>query len=111
LSLMIIILPAWNRRHAGPRMTRSRLPIAAAMVPLSLFGVVECQSPQYTGFSYASHQRPRVFVTHSPILARPGTDLRFLVVPETRSDSPHIDAVSVHLRRSADGSEQVRSCQ
>lgn len=74
-------------------------------------GVQQCrwQAAPLTAFSYGSHARPRVFVSHHPILPRPDSRLIVRLTPDLTSDAS-VSVARVTLMQSNGTPLEVRTC-
>src|SRR5262245_51259980 len=62
-----------------------------------------------TDFSYAGHERPRVFVSHHPLVPRPGAELTVRLEPDLPAGAAVHQATAV-LRDPASGSSDTKTC-
>jgi hypothetical protein len=89
--------------------------IGAAAVTAALGSVlfVRACDPLFTtkptDFSYAGHERPRVFVAHHPLVPRPGTELTIRLEPDLAAGGVVRHAKAV-LRDPASGTSETRTC-
>ena len=80
--------------------------VAAAVVSTTL---VRCEFPAtaFPSFSYIPHERPRVFVSHHPLRALPGSDVTIRLAPDLRPEDGAIVRAVAGLRRgSAEADEK-----
>ena len=65
-------------------MTRRRLfgALAVVFVAVMAITIIRCPPLAFTPFSYAPHERPRVFVSHHPIRAVPGAVVTVRLAPD-----------------------------
>jgi hypothetical protein len=86
---------------------------AAITVALGSIALVRACDPivigKPTDFSYAGHQRPRVFVSHHPLIPRPGDELTIRLVPDLPSNTTVQQAKAV-LRNSPADAGETKPC-
>ena len=86
---------------------------AAITVALGSVALVRACDPivigKPTDFSYAGHQRPRVFVSHHPLIPRPGDPLIIRLVADLPSDATVQQAKAV-LRSSPTDAGETKPC-
>ena len=86
---------------------------AAITVALGSVALVRACDPIVVGkptdFSYAGHQRPRVFVSHHPLIPRPGDPLIIRLVADLPSDATVQQAKAV-LRSSPTDAGETKPC-
>src|SRR5215510_2787694 len=101
-------------RPEGAHMIRARwIGVAATAVALGSVFLFRACDPIITGkptdFSYTGHERPRVFVSHHPLVPRPGTELTVRLEPDLPANAAVRQAKAV-LRDPATNASETRTC-
>lgn len=83
-----------------------------AAVAIATVGIVRCQPPIFTVnfFSYAPHERPRVFVSHHPLKAEPGQRVTIRLTPDLRTEDGAVNRATASLRNEGAGTLQQNDC-
>lgn len=110
----------YTYRHTATRwlgladMIRARW-LGAAAITMALGSVVLVRAcdpivvGKPTDFSYANHERPRVFVSHRPLIPAPDDELTLRLVPDLPSDISVRHAKAV-LRNPAANTSETKEC-
>src|SRR5262249_47379049 len=97
--------PLMNRKAGGGA-------AAAVLVVGAGFSVRRCDPINLNPpdiFSYAVHERPRVFISHHPLIPAPGGNLTLTLAPDLPAGVSVQRAVAV-LVNPADGSQDTKQC-
>src|SRR5205814_10348525 len=72
--------------------------------------IIRCPSLAFTPFSYAPHERPRVFVSHHPIRAVPGAVVTVRLAPDLRSEDGPVAKAVAQLGPAGGGAPELQTC-
>jgi hypothetical protein len=93
-------------------MTRRTLWLTGALalvLGVGVVGVQQCRWEPIDDFSYASHERPRVFVSHHPLIPRPSTTLLVRLSPDLPADVS-VSAAKATLSDTNGAAIETRDC-
>jgi hypothetical protein len=89
--------------------------IGAAAITVALGSVVLVRAcdpiviGKPTDFSYTAHERPRVFISHRPLIPTSGDELTLRLMPDLPSDVTVLHAKAI-LRSSPDSAGETKEC-
>lgn len=91
---------------------RGYMAAGLATIAIATVGVIRCQPPTFSVnfFSYAPHERPRVFVSHHPLKVEPGQRVTIRLTPDLRPEDGTVNRATASLGNEAAGTSQQNDC-